>query len=69
MGQGEREESQRIPCRLCTVSTEPNSGLKLINREIMTRAEVKSWVLNGLRHPGAPRSNNFIYMVFMVLGT
>ena len=35
----EREERERIPSRLCTVSTEPKMGLELTNltnREIMT---------------------------------
>ena len=29
-------ERERIPSRLCTVSTEPETGLKLTNGEIMT---------------------------------
>ena len=29
-------ERERIPSRLCTVSTEPETGLKLTNSEIMT---------------------------------
>ena len=29
-------EGERIPSSLCTVSTEPKSGLKLTNYEIMT---------------------------------
>ena len=33
VGEGRRE---RIPSRLCTISTEPNAGLKLTTREIMT---------------------------------
>ena len=38
MGRGrERErERERIPSRLRAVSTEPNLGLDLMNREIMT---------------------------------
>ena len=35
-------------------STEPNNGLKSTNCEIMTWAEIKSWVLNWLIHPGTP---------------
>ena len=36
-GGTEREgETDRIPSRLHTVSTEPDMGLKLTNREIMT---------------------------------
>ena len=39
-GQRERErererERDRIPTRLCAVSAEPNSGLKLMNSETM----------------------------------
>ena len=29
-------ERERIPSRLCTVSAEPDAGLNLTNREIMT---------------------------------
>ena len=38
-GQRERErerERERIPRRFLSVSTEPDSGLKLTNREIVT---------------------------------
>ena len=36
-GEGQRErERERIPSRLCTVCTEPNVGLDLMNHEIMT---------------------------------
>ena len=36
-GQRERErEGERIPSRLCIVSTEPDTGIDLTNREIMT---------------------------------
>ena len=38
--------------RLRAVSPEPDSGLKLMKREIMTGAG--SWMLIRLRHPGAP---------------
>ena len=43
----------RILSRLCTVSAEPDVGLKLMNCEIMTWAEIKSQRLNQLSHPGA----------------
>ena len=41
VGEGQRgreidRERERIPSRLCTTSTEPDAGLKLMNREIMT---------------------------------
>ena len=35
-GGAEREAREKIPSRLCTVSTEPDVGLKLIDHEIMT---------------------------------
>ena len=46
---------ERIPSRLCTVSTEPNVGLGLMNYGILTRAEIKSGTLNLLSHPGVPQ--------------
>ena len=46
-----------IPSRLHTDSTEPDVGLELTNREIVTCAEVKSRTLN---HPGAPVTKSFI---------
>ena len=36
---------QRILSRFHTVSTEPNVGLKIINHELMTWAQTKSWTL------------------------
>ena len=54
----ERErERRRIPSRLCAVSVEPNEGLDLTNCEIVTSAEIKSWTLNQLSHPGTPILN------------
>ena len=50
----ERERRERIPSRLHAVSTEPDMGLELMNREIMTRAENKSQMLSLLNHPGDP---------------
>ena len=37
-GRGKKRERgrERIPSRLCTVITEPDVGLELTNREIMT---------------------------------
>ena len=40
----------------CTDSSGPDAGLKLMNCEIMTRAKIKSQILNLLSHPGAPRT-------------
>ena len=51
----ERERGrERIPRRLHAVSREPRAGLKLMNREIMTWAQIKSRTLNWLSHPSAP---------------
>ena len=49
-GEGKRE-GERIPGWLHTVSTEPDMGLALMNPEIMTRAEIKSRLLNRLSLP------------------
>ena len=38
---GRGGEGQRLRSRLCADSTEPDEGLELTNREIMTRAEVR----------------------------
>ena len=35
-GKGRERGRQRIPSRLCAVSIEPDTGLELTNREIMT---------------------------------
>ena len=35
-GRERKRKRERIPSRLCTVSTEPNMGLELTNHEIMT---------------------------------
>ena len=43
---GAERRGERISSRLCAKSTEPDAGLNLMNREIMTRAEIKSWRLN-----------------------
>ena len=51
-GKGSERGRERIPSRLCPVSTEPDVGLKLMNREIMT-AETKSWVCDRLSHRAA----------------
>ena len=53
-GQQGRGEREGIPSRLPTVSTEPDVGLDLTNCEIMTRAEIKSQMLNRLSHPDTP---------------
>ena len=53
--QRDREKRrERIPSRFCTVSVEPDMGLKLTNHEPMTWAEIKGRRLNWLTHLGAP---------------
>ena len=64
VGKGQREsEKERIPSRLCTIGAEPDVGLELMNPEIMTWAETKRRLLNGLSHPVAP-----CYNLFLVFG-
>ena len=58
-GEGLREREERIPSRLHAVSAEPDAGLSIMNRVIMTWAEIKSWPLNRLSHPGAPSQEHF----------
>ena len=45
---------ETIPSRLCAIGMEPDLGLDLMNREIMTWAEIKSRTFNWLSHPDAP---------------
>ena len=52
-GEGQRE---RIPSRFHAFSAELDAGLELMNCEIMTSAKIKSWMLNLLSHPGAPKA-------------
>ena len=47
-------ERERIPSRFSIVSTEPDAGLDLTNREIMTRTETKGPMLNRLSHRAPP---------------
>ena len=54
-GEAERERGREItPSRLRAASAEPDVGLELTNREIMTQAETKSRRLRRLSHPGTP---------------
>ena len=56
-GQKERErerERERESQAVFMLSSEPNTGLKPKNHEIMTWAEIKSQTLNRLSHPDAP---------------
>ena len=45
-GKGREKGRERILRRLCVVSTEPDAGLDPMNCEIMSRAKIKSWMLN-----------------------
>ena len=58
-GGAEREgdTESEAGCSLQAVSTEPDVGLELMNREIMTWA---SRTLNRLSHPGAPKVTHFL---------
>ena len=49
--EGERENPKKVLHCQCS---EPDVGLKLTNREIMTPAETKSQRINRLSHRGAP---------------
>ena len=42
-GRSTERERERIRSRFCTVGTEPDAGLKLVNCEIMTWVEVRCW--------------------------
>ena len=55
----EQREKERIPSRLCTVSSEPNAGLDPMDHENMAWAEIKSQMLNWLSHPSAPKNTSF----------
>ena len=58
---GVRERGrERIPGRLHTVSTEPHAGLDPTSCGIMTRAKIKSRMLNLLSHPCAPVTSDFL---------
>ena len=63
---GREKGREGIPSRLRTVSTEPDMGLEPTHHKLMTQAEVKSPVLNQLRHSGAPRTGSFVCSRSMV---
>lgn len=56
-GRGRERGKERLPNWLHTVSAEPNTGLDLMNRGIMTWAETGSQTLHRLSHPGASTWN------------
>ena len=49
---------EKIPSSL-HASAEPDTGLPSHDHEMMTRAGIKSQMLNQLSHPGAPREGTF----------
>lgn len=57
--------AERIPGRLHAVSADPDAGLKIMNLEIMTQGEIKSWMLERLSHLGAPCGITFIEDSFL----
>ena len=42
--------------------SETDTGLKLMNHEIMTQAKIKSGEFNRLSHPGAPLFHRLNYL-------
>ena len=59
VGAGQREMGRDNPKQaLYCQGTDP--GLELTSGEIMTWAEIKSWMLNQLSHPGAPHCPLFL---------
>ena len=60
VGEGQREgETESQAGFVHAIRAEADVGLKLMNSEIMTWAEIKSWTLNWLSHPGAPKCDYF----------
>ena len=53
-GRGRERSREGIPSRLHGVSTDPDTGFDTTHHEIMTRAKIKSQMLDWLSHPGAP---------------
>ena len=56
-----RDTESEAGSRLRAVSTEPDAGLELTKREIMTGTEVRH---NRLSHPGAPADVWFLERLF-----
>ena len=54
-GGTERERERENPQQGHVQCRAPQLGLEPTNREIMTRAKIKSPTLNGLSHPGTPQ--------------
>ena len=58
-GKGQRERGRESRAS-SVLSEEPDTGLDLTNREIMTWAKINSQMLNRLSHPGAPGCHSFL---------
>ena len=56
VSQAREGQRERIPSRHNTVSTEPDAGLKLANRETVTWDKINGQTLTRLSHAGAPES-------------
>ena len=67
IGGGTERERERILSRLCTLRAESDTGLKPMDREIMTQAETKSQTFNWLSHPGAPLIVLLLCISFMIV--
>ena len=61
---GAEREGERISSSLGTVTTEPDAGLNLVNREIMTLSQIQESILKRLTLPGSPLWN-FLHQSFM----
>ena len=58
MSEGERAEREgESQAGFHSVIKEPDMGLDPMNSKIITWAEIKSWLLNLLSHPGTPEIN------------
>ena len=58
---------ERIPSRFRTVSAEPDVGLELMSREILTCTEIESRMLNQLSHPGSLTAETLLISKSLVL--
>ena len=62
-GRSRKREGERIPSRLCTVSTEPHAGLELKKLGDHDLSQNQGWTLNWLSHSGAPNCYYWIVRV------
>ena len=67
-----RRERERIPSRLCTISAEPNAGLKLTNHEIRTKSRVRyftDWTTQAPLNPTFKNDHDFENFLSLVIIT